>query len=48
VVKYVLAQEEHHKKELFKEEYFDILKNNNVEFKEDYVFDFFNNVYGWE
>jgi REP element-mobilizing transposase RayT len=48
VAKYVLSQEEHHKKKSFKEEYFEILKNKNVEFKEAYMFEFFNNIYGWE
>ena len=45
VAKYVLSQEEHHKKESFREEYFEILKKNNVEFKEDYVFEFFSDIY---
>jgi putative transposase len=48
VVKYVLSQEEHHKKMQFKEEYFEILKKNNVEFKEEYIFEFFSDIYGWE
>jgi REP element-mobilizing transposase RayT len=47
VAKYVLSQEEHHKKKPFKEEYFEILKKNNVEFKEEYLFEFFNDIYGW-
>ena len=48
VAKYVLSQEEHHKKKPFKEEYFEMLKKNNVEFKEEYLFDFFSDIYGWE
>jgi putative transposase len=48
VAKYVLSQEEHHIKESFKEEYFKILKKNNVEFKEEYVFEFFSDIYGWK
>ena len=38
VAKYILSQEEHHKKKSFKEEYFEILEKNNVEFKEEYLF----------
>jgi putative transposase len=41
VAKYVLSQDEHHKKRSFKEEYFEILEKNDVEFKEEYVFEFF-------
>jgi putative transposase len=48
VAKYVLSQEEHHKKKPFKEEYFEMLKKNNVEFKEEYLFEFFSDIYGWE
>jgi len=45
VAKYILSQEEHHKKKPFKEEYFEILDKNNVEFKEEYLFEFFNDIY---
>jgi putative transposase len=48
VAKNVLTREEHHKKKPFKVEYLEILKNNNVEFKEEYMFEFFNNIYGWD
>jgi putative transposase len=48
VAKYVLSQDEHHKKKPFKEEYFEMLKKNNVEFKEEYLFEFFGDIYGWE
>ncbi len=48
VVKYILSQEEHHKKRLFKEEYFEMLERNNVEFKKEYLFDFFNDIYDWD
>src|SRR5674476_1479788 len=37
VAKYILSQEDHHKKIIFKKEYFEILEKNNVEFKEEYV-----------
>lgn len=48
VIKYILNQEKHHKKELFREEYLRILKKSEIEYKEEYLFDFFDDVYGWE
>ena len=47
VVKYILTQEEHHKRKPFKEEYLEMLERNNVEFKEEYLFEFFNDIYEW-
>ena len=47
VAKYILTQEEHHKKQPFREEYFEILEKNNVQFKNEYVFEFFDEVHGW-
>lgn len=47
VVKYVLNQEQHHKKRSFKEEYLDMLKKNDIKFKDEYVFDFFEGVGIW-
>ena len=48
VAKYVMTQEEHHKKISFKEEYYALLKKFNVEFKDEYLFDFFNDIKGWQ
>jgi len=48
VAKYILSQEEHHKRKPFKEEYFEMLEKNNVEFKEEYLFEFFNDFYNWD
>ena len=48
VAKYILSQDDHHKKKLFKEEYFEILEKNNVEFKEEYLFEFFSDIYDWD
>jgi REP element-mobilizing transposase RayT len=48
VVKYILSQEEHHKKRPFREEYFEILEKNEVQFKDEYVFEFFNDIDGWD
>jgi putative transposase len=44
VVKYILNQEEHHKKKSFKEEYLEMLRKNDIDFKEEYVFDFFEGI----
>jgi len=42
VARYVLNQEEHHKKRSFREEYIDILKKMDIQFKDEYLFDFIN------
>lgn len=39
VYKYILNQQEHHKKKTFKEEYMELLKRFEVEFDEKYLFD---------
>jgi len=41
VIKYILNQENHHKKKKFREEYLEILRKNEVEFDERYLFEFF-------
>ena len=48
VAKYILSQEEHHNKKPFKEEYLKILEKNYVEFNQEYLFEFFSDVYGWD
>lgn len=40
IIKYVMTQEEHHRKRSFKKEYLALLKKFEIEFKEEYVFDF--------
>lgn len=40
VVKYILNQEEHHKKKTFKQEYLEFLKEFKVDYKTEYLFDF--------
>ena len=42
VVKYILNQEEHHKKKNFKEEYLEVLKTYDVDYKSEYLFAFFD------
>ena len=39
VVKYILNQEEHHRKKTFKEEYIELLKLFNINYDEKYLFD---------
>ena len=42
VVKYILNQEEHHKKRTFREEYLDILNKLDIKFEEKYLFEFYD------
>ena len=39
IVKYILNQEEHHRKKSFREEYLDFLKKFDINFDEKYLFD---------
>lgn len=48
VAQYVLNQEQIHENRRFREEYLEILKNYDVDYKEPYLFEFFDDVYGWE
>ena len=48
VVKYILSQEEHHKKRSFKEEYLEMLEKNEVIFSNEYLFEFFNDINDWD
>ena len=48
LVKYILSQQEPHKKRTFREEYLEILEKNEVQFKDEYVFEFFNDIVGWD
>ena len=43
VVKYILNQEEHHRKNSFRNEYLEMLKRNEIRFNDEYVFEFFDN-----
>lgn len=45
VVKYVLNQEEHHKKRSFREEYLDMLNKFEVDYDEQYLFEFYDENY---
>ena len=48
VVKYILSQEEHHKKRPFKEEYLEMLEKNEVIFSNECLFEFFNDINDWD
>ena len=45
VVKYILSQEDHHKKQPFREEYLEMLEKNDIAFNQEYLFEFFSNIY---
>lgn len=42
VIKYIMNQEQHHKKTTFKEEYLGLLKKFNISFKNEYLFEFYD------
>ena len=44
VVKYINNQEKHHKKKSFKNEYLNILKQNDIKYDNQYLFNFFDNI----
>ncbi len=45
VINYIMSQEEHHRDRSFKEEYLNLLEKNEVEFKSEYLFEFFNDAW---
>lgn len=44
VVKYILNQKEHHRVKTFKEEYIELLQKFNVDYKDEYLFDWVENT----
>ncbi len=42
VIQYILNQENHHKQKSFKEEYLNLLRNFDIEFANEYVFEFYD------
>ena len=42
VINYIFNQEEHHRKKTFRDEYLEILRKNEIEFKDEYLFEFFD------
>lgn len=41
VIQYIIKQEEHHKKRTFREEYLELLKLFEINFDEQYIFEFY-------
>lgn len=46
VINYIIRQEEHHRQKTFREEYLEFLKKFEVEYREEYLFDFLK-IYSW-
>ena len=42
VINYIMNQKEHHRNQSFQEEYVNFLKKFQIEFKEDYLFEWIN------
>ncbi len=42
VIRYIMDQENHHAQRPFKEEYLDMLRQNDIKFEEAYLFDFYD------
>jgi len=42
VIKYIMNQKIHHRKKTFKEEYIELLKKFEIEYKEEYLFEWLN------
>ena len=48
VINYIKNQEVHHQNRKFRDEYMELLRKNEVEFKNEYVFTFFDDIFTWE
>ena len=44
VYKYILNQEEHHFKNSFRNEYMGMLEEQGIEFKNEYLFEFYDDI----
>lgn len=42
VINYIMNQEEHHKPKTFKKEYLELLQEHEIDFKNEYVFEFYD------
>ena len=42
VIQYIMNQEDHHRTKTFKEEYLGMLKDFEIEYKDEYVFEFYH------
>ena len=41
VIRYIMNQEEHHRKRSFKDEYLDLLRKNEIKYEDAYLFEFY-------
>ena len=48
VAKYVLNQKKHHHNKTFREEYVELLEKFEIQYKNEYLFDFFDDVLTWD
>ena len=48
VIQYIKNQDIHHQKRTFREEYLELLQKNEVAFKDEYVFIFWDDASKWE
>ncbi len=42
VIKYIMNQERHHKKESFRDEYLELLRKNEIKYEDAYLFEFYD------
>ncbi|MGC8864935.1 MAG: IS200/IS605 family transposase [Bacteroidales bacterium] len=42
VIKYIMNQEKHHRKKTFRDEYLNLLRRFEIEYKDEFVFEFYN------
>ena len=42
VIKYIVNQEQHHRRKTFREEYLDLLRKAEIEFEKKYLFEFYD------
>mgnify|MGYP000930842276 CR=1 FL=1 len=48
VAKYIERQDEHHQKKSFRAEYHDMLQKAQIEFDNQYLFEFWDDIISWE
>ncbi|MFV0267423.1 MAG: IS200/IS605 family transposase [Draconibacterium sp.] len=42
VIRYIMKQEEHHRKRSFKDEYLELLRRNEIKYEDAYIFEFYD------
>jgi len=48
VIKYIGNQQLHHHKRSFRDEYLELFNKNEIKFNDEYLFDFFDGIAGWD